>query len=85
MERTEARFLNIPEVRQGCNHSALFLIAARNEWGEPQLWCQCGHVIDCPPARLWSESGKVQTGGALKLWNNIAARELARRILAGRS
>jgi hypothetical protein len=84
MGKSEVRFLNLPEARQSCNHSALNLIAARNEWGEPQLWCRCGHVIECPPARLWDESGKVEAGGNLKLWNNLAAQEIARRIQAGR-
>jgi len=82
MGKSEVRFLNLPEARQSCNHSALNLIAARNEWGEPQLWCRCGHVIECPAASLYG--AKVETGGNLKLWNNLAAQEIARRIQAGR-
>ena len=84
MEQGEVRFLNIPEGRQSCNHSALNLIAARDEWGQPQLWCRCGHVRDCPPAMLWNASGKIETGGNLKLWNSIAIRELAQRIKGSR-
>lgn len=84
MEQAEVRFLNLPEARQSCNHSALNLIAARNEWGEPQLWCPCGHVIDCPSAMLKDARGKIETGGALRLWNSISAQEIARGILAGR-
>lgn len=69
---------------EACAHRPLDLIAARNEWGEPQLWCRCGHVIECPPAKLSDENGKIQTGGALRLWNQIQINETARRIAGSR-
>jgi hypothetical protein len=84
MEQTEVRFLNIPENRQACAHRPADLLAARDEWGGPQLWCRCGHVIACPTATLRDDSGKVQTGGALKLWNLIQIDDIARRIAGSR-
>lgn len=84
MEQSEVGFLNIPEARQSCNHSALNLLAARDEWGEPQLWCRCGHVRDCPPAVLKDARGRIETGGNLRLWNSLAVAELAQRIKGSR-
>ena len=67
-----------------CNHSGFNLIPARNEWGEPQLWCRCGRVFECPQSRLWDKSSRIETGGNLRLWNNLVVHELALKIQAGR-
>lgn len=84
MDHTETTRFDLPEQRQVCQHRIWNLTPARNEWGEPQLWCRCGHVMECPPARLYAEGGKIETGGNLKLWNNLSAQFLAKHILAGR-
>ncbi len=67
-----------------CHHRIWDLIPARNEWGEPQIWCRCGHVMECPPARLYDAHGKIETGANRRLWNELVIHETARRILAGR-